>query len=177
MACGVERWHVKTGTDTAAGKVSLKPQATTISALSALPQPSSAKGKYGAPDKRIAPTELTTYSISALVTAYKTEADSDVHLALTDASGKTMIAEIPDPGCVAKSSPFSKQIAAARAIWDKAHSPTKISPGQSFASYVDLKPPVKVTLTGVGFFDALHGQRGVAPNGIELHPVLSVTLH
>ena len=29
------------------------------------------------------------------------------------------------------------------------------------------------TLTGVGFFDELHGQTGVAPNGIELHPVLS----
>ena len=26
---------------------------------------------------------------------------------------------------------------------------------------------------GVGFFDTLHGQRGVAPNGIELHPVLA----
>jgi hypothetical protein len=25
---------------------------------------------------------------------------------------------------------------------------------------------------GVGFFDSVHGQPGVAPNGIELHPVL-----
>ena len=30
-----------------------------------------------------------------------------------------------------------------------------------------------VTLTGVGYFDPIHGQSGVAPNGIELHPVLS----
>jgi hypothetical protein len=29
------------------------------------------------------------------------------------------------------------------------------------------------TISGVGFFDFLHGQRGVAPNAIELHPVLS----
>ena len=29
------------------------------------------------------------------------------------------------------------------------------------------------TLTGVGFFDVIHGQTGVAPNGIELHPILS----
>jgi hypothetical protein len=28
------------------------------------------------------------------------------------------------------------------------------------------------TVTGVGFFDFWHGQRGVAPNAIELHPVL-----
>ena len=30
-----------------------------------------------------------------------------------------------------------------------------------------------VRLTGVGFFDVPHGQRGVAPSAIELHPVLS----
>jgi hypothetical protein len=30
-----------------------------------------------------------------------------------------------------------------------------------------------VRLTGVGFWDEIHGQTGVAPNGIELHPVLS----
>ena len=29
------------------------------------------------------------------------------------------------------------------------------------------------TITGVGFFDFIHGQTGVAPNGIELHPVVS----
>jgi hypothetical protein len=29
------------------------------------------------------------------------------------------------------------------------------------------------TLSGVGFFDQIHGQTGVAPNGIELHPVVS----
>jgi hypothetical protein len=27
-------------------------------------------------------------------------------------------------------------------------------------------------VTGVAFFDFLHWQTGVAPNGIELHPVL-----
>ena len=31
-----------------------------------------------------------------------------------------------------------------------------------------------VTVTGVGFFDFLHGQTGVAPNGIELHAVLDI---
>jgi hypothetical protein len=32
----------------------------------------------------------------------------------------------------------------------------------------------RATVTGVGFFDRLHGQDGVAPNGIELHPVLKI---
>jgi hypothetical protein len=30
----------------------------------------------------------------------------------------------------------------------------------------------RAQITGVAFFDFLHGQTGVAPNGIELHPVL-----
>jgi len=32
------------------------------------------------------------------------------------------------------------------------------------------------TITGVAFFDRVHGQIGVAPNGIELHPVLSIKI-
>jgi len=31
-----------------------------------------------------------------------------------------------------------------------------------------------VRITGVGFFDYIHGQRSVAPNGVEPHPVLNV---
>jgi len=30
----------------------------------------------------------------------------------------------------------------------------------------------RAVVTGVAFFDFLHGQTGVAPNGIELHPIL-----
>ena len=30
----------------------------------------------------------------------------------------------------------------------------------------------KATIRRIGFFDYLHAQTGVAPNGIELHPVL-----
>ena len=31
-----------------------------------------------------------------------------------------------------------------------------------------------VTITGIGFLDRLHDQEGAAPDGIELHPVLSI---
>lgn len=34
---------------------------------------------------------------------------------------------------------------------------------------------IAVTVTGVGFFDFKHGQSGVAPNAIELHPVLGIS--
>jgi hypothetical protein len=36
-------------------------------------------------------------------------------------------------------------------------------------------PPTKARITGVGFFDKVHGQDGVSQaNGIELHPVLKI---
>ncbi len=45
--------------------------------------------------------------------------------------------------------------------------------GQPSAS--SFKPcTATVEVTGVGFFDFLHGQTGVAPNGIELHPMLAI---
>jgi hypothetical protein len=36
-------------------------------------------------------------------------------------------------------------------------------------------PPTRAQITGVGFFDKIHGQMGVSQlNGIELHPVLKI---
>lgn len=38
--------------------------------------------------------------------------------------------------------------------------------------------PTAATITGVGFFDRVHDQMGVAmKNGIELHPVLDIKFH
>lgn len=34
--------------------------------------------------------------------------------------------------------------------------------------------PKRAKITGVGFFDRLHGQTGVAATGIELHPILDL---
>jgi hypothetical protein len=36
-------------------------------------------------------------------------------------------------------------------------------------------PATPATVTGVGFFDKVHGQTGVSQsNGIELHPILKI---
>jgi len=40
---------------------------------------------------------------------------------------------------------------------------------QKFGEITRFEPNVPVTITGVAFFDKLHGQEGVAANGIELH--------
>lgn len=158
--CGTERWPVKTGTDGDAGSVNLN-QITpiTMSSLTALAAPASLPE-----NNRVAPTETTVFTLNATLTEYVLEDDSDYHLVLQDAAGKTMIAEIPLPGCVGQSSPFLTAISTARSEFNAKFTAT--------TAFKTANIPVQIT--GVGFFDVLHGQTGVAPNGIELHPVLDV---
>lgn len=156
-SCGIERRPVKTGEDADATKVDLsKTVTTTVAALIALPAPASAA-------TRLAPTETTVFAVQATLSGFKFEADSDYHLVLNDRQGHTMIVEIPSPSCVS-GGPFVAAIAEARSVFD-----AKFRAGRSF-----VKTNTPVTVRGVGFFDRIHGQLGVAPNGIELHPVLSI---
>jgi hypothetical protein len=161
--CGVERWSVKTGTDADIASVNLNSQTTTtISSLRGLAQPATLPA-----NNRIAPTEDTVFVVDATLTQYKLETDSDYHLVIQDASGNTMIAEIPAPTCVGSGSPFAGQISTARSTFDGKFSVT--------SSFQTTSIPVRIT--GVGFFDFLHGQTGVAPNGIEIHPVLNIVFN
>jgi hypothetical protein len=109
------------------------------------------------PTARVAPTEDMTYQVSASLTEFKTEADSDYHLVLSSGA-KTMIAEIPSPACVT-GGPFLAGIANARAEFDA----RLMSSTQRFQ-----KVNMPATVTGVGFFDRIHGQTGVAPNGVDI---------
>jgi hypothetical protein len=161
--CGVERWSVKTGTDPDAGLVDLNNAVpTTIQALGALTPPLDPPGPPL--NSRIAPAETTVYVINALMTLYKKETDVDYHVVIQDETGHTMIVELPCACCVGPSSPFGAAIAAARAKFDARFTATD--------NFQTANVPVQVK--GVGFFDFIHGQTGVAPNGIELHPVLEL---
>jgi hypothetical protein len=161
--CGVERWSVKTGTDADVSQVNVNSSTnTTISTMRAIPAPSPIPA-----NNRVAPTETTVWVINATLTMFKLESDSDYHLVIQDASGNTMIAEIPSPTCVGSGSPFLPGITNARSEFDAKFTAT--------TSFQTANIPVKVT--GAGMFDFLHGQTGVAPNGIELHPVLDIVFN
>jgi len=150
---------VKTGTDADAAKADLSAvQPTTIAHLAALTPPPVLPQA-----SRIPPAEVTVYQVTATLGGYKIEADRDVHAVLSDGT-QTMIAELPDPACAAGSR-FLPQITAARNWFDARFHPTD---AWQHAGAV-------VTVTGVGFWDFLHGATGQAPNGIELHPVLGIT--
>ena len=168
--CGVEYWNVKTGTDADAASVNLNNVIqTTVNDLRAIPIPyppigDRPRGADGQSATRIPSTEFTVFQVPGTLTFYKLETDVDYHMVLQDNAGNTIIGEVPSPACVGAGSPFAAGIAIARAKVD-----ARLTPADGFQS-----ANLPVQMKGVGFFDILHGQTGVAPNGIELHPLLDV---
>ncbi|MDQ3533454.1 MAG: hypothetical protein M3456_14010 [Actinomycetota bacterium] len=73
-----------------------------------------------------------------------------------------MIVEFPDPSCVRRRLKRDA-IRDARRSFENACGPI----GSSFQRLSGT-----ARITGVGFWDIDHGQTGIAPNAIELHPVL-----
>jgi hypothetical protein len=164
VKCGHERWLVKTLTDTAAANVDLAHfTSKTVEELRRLNVPKS----WSNDSPRIAPVETTIYRVNALLMAMKREeTDSDIHLVIADPKvGGSMIAEFPADGCTGTASPEARSLM--KGARDAIAAACGGEPGKSF---VTLRG--RAILSGVGFFDRIHKQGGVAPNGIEIHPVL-----
>jgi hypothetical protein len=118
---------------------------TTVAFLTSLHRPAVV------PARRL-PFERHIYGVLAAVTLVRQEADGDLHLVLR--SGRAhMIAEAPNaPFCTARATAFRKKQM------------------RTVRSRVRLCTRARVV--GVAFWDYFHGQTGVAPNAIELHPIL-----
>ena len=163
LACGTERWAVKTGADRDASAVNLTPETTTIAALSDLHAPPKPNTRA---TSRFSPTEFKTFAISGIIVGIKKETDEDYHIVLQapdDVEG-TMVIESVSPNCTDRSL-FTQQIKDVRQAIDQ-----KVKGISGKMKKLNLP----VTVTGIGFFDPIHGQTGVAPNGIELHPILGI---
>lgn len=162
--CGIERWSVKTLTDNGASRVNFTPTAATVDQLRARPAPD-----VGRNSPRLT-GEFSAYRLEVRLRSMKIENDSDIHLVIADPSNAqhTMVVEFPKAGCVRKAGATARRrMARARAAL------THACGAAGTGSFRLLTGTA--TITGVAFFDVIHGQRGVAPNGIELHPVLSFT--
>jgi hypothetical protein len=140
--CGVERWNIKTLKD----RPRLLPaRPATVAQLISLPRPM----PFPPVGRLLA--ERRIYSVVAAVTLDREEVDLDHHLVLSS-GGKTMIAETPSRVCTQGATVLRrKQMESAR---------------------VASRVCAEARVVGVAFFDYKHGQTGVAPNAIELHPVL-----
>jgi hypothetical protein len=185
--CGTERWNTKTLDDPDANQVSTAAKSATIDSLVSLPVPSG----YSANNDthRYTPTEDNLYTVRAWLVGFKEEADRDLHVVIADPSltsitkadltppkkGQVdnrptgiMVAEIPDPQCASViAGGHASQISHVRTSFKNCFG----APSMSFQQFSDR---MIVDITGVGFFDKIHGQTGVARNGIELHPVLRI---
>jgi hypothetical protein len=109
--------------------------------------------------------ETTTYRVRASLVEWKQQGDGDIHLVIADPRNlaATMIVEFPEQRCLSHSRNRAAMLAARSAVLGACGAPRRTS-FQPLAG--------SATVKGVGFFDGVHGQPGVAPNGIELHPVL-----
>lgn len=124
----------------------LPPVRTTVRYLVSRPEP------LDRPSTRLQ-FERHVFTVTAGVELIREEADDDLHVVLTS-DGRTMIAEATAAACDTRAVPFRRrQIAAARS---------------------HVEPCIRARVTGVAFFDFPHGQTGVAPNAIELHPILAL---
>lgn len=159
---GADRWAVKTLTDSSAKKIRLTAIKSSVLEMRSFRPGRKISGKT----PRFA-EEFKTYEIICRIPEYLREDDGDFHLVLADTlyPDSTIIGEIPNPLCptVQKSSQINKIASAAAYFVEnvKAKGAGKIKPGI-------------YKVKGVCFYDRVHGQKGGAKNGIELHPILSI---
>lgn len=170
--CGYVRWAVKTGTDPLAAKINPKPVVETIDQLRHLPAPYDVNAPGIHNYRRFVPAETVTVRLHARLVAYAVQQDGDYHLVLVDDHQRSIIAEIPNPACV-KGGPLAAGITAARAAFSRTmhYNPPPVPAGHYSPGFVTANR--QVTVVGVVFFDSVHGQHGVAPNGVELHPLIA----
>jgi hypothetical protein len=161
QACGNERWAVKTLTDPAAKEVNFKPRPDSIAHLVTLPLPA----QLGARTK----AEKVSVSIRVRLVATKLEPDGDIHLIVGEPGNPraTMIVEFPELACT-HGAQHRWAMERAKRRFLAAEGPVG---GDKYRVLSGT-----ATISGVVFFDFLHGQHGVAPNGVELHPVLRFRL-
>ncbi len=85
------------------------------------------------------------------MTLVRHEADEDFHLVL-ESGANDMIAESPSSACARRATPYQRR--------------------QMREACMKLRLCSQARVVGVAFFDFKHGQTGVAPNAVELHPIL-----
>jgi hypothetical protein len=164
LACGTERWFVKTLADADALKVNLESvDQTSIEALNGF-----ATHCSGLPDSRRYAEEYTVFEVVGRITYVAHEDDRDYHIAIEDpnAPGYTVVTELADTLCAgAIISPHFSALSGGEAMWRLLLNDRQ--PSELVGTTVKVR--------GVGFYDFAHGQRGRSRNCIELHPIVSIT--
>lgn len=167
VACGVERRAVKQLLDADAKNVAFGNVInSTVTRLGKLMRPAQT-GPRQKKERRVYRARVILDSMPGKKLGFKLEEnDNDIHLAVRDASGATIVTEFIDRRCTAGAKRRTAMESARAALIAACGQPPK-------GRFRELRG--SATITGVLFFDFPHHQRGKAPNTAELHPVLSFT--
>ena len=159
--CSSWRSDVKTLSDPDRRDVNFHARRTTIQSLRRVDPPNT----LSAHTPRLGGVESRVNQVRAQVVEARAKRDGTIHLVIAARNDRndTMIVQFPADRCV-DSSFRRPEMRRARARSLDACGPIP----QGFTELTG-----NVVIRGVGFWDEVHGQRGVAPNGLELHPALS----
>jgi hypothetical protein len=120
---------------------------------------------------RLGPVETTVYRVEGYIAGFDDGPDRGRRLILygLERSSVSIAAEVPDPACVgACRSGFAESFARIRESLDRHLGDTALALAHR------VRGPVRVRITGVGFFDGDYARIDAAPNRFELHPVLDI---
>jgi hypothetical protein len=163
LACGVERWFVKTLADEDANKV----DTTIVTPISIRELNGFATHCSDLPERRTFAEEFKVFEVVGRITYASHEDDRDYHIALEDPSapGFTVVTELADTLCQGVvMSPDVTALMGAQNMFQM------LLGNRSPSTLVGTL----VRATGVGFYDFAHGQLGRSRNCIELHPILAI---
>lgn len=165
QGCGVERWDIKTLSDSDTTYINFKRVIR-----STVHEQVNMSAPFGRLNNRLA-SETAIYSIDCFVIGYKKEPDQDIHIIVEDINtDETMVIELMSSDCPEVRNTSRYKMAAELYQWFVENI------GVPHTSFTFLTNHKKVNITGVGFWDYLHGQKGMANNGREIHPVLSMKI-
>jgi hypothetical protein len=164
VGCAFNRTEVKSLRDPTAARIEFDlPIDTTVSALNAIQPHCSPTG-----NRRVRHEELRVYRIEGTILRLKRERDHDIHIVLADTTNPKdhIIVESDDPNFGKNvGSPYRNKLTAARRMMDALVA--------SADAFEDLRGTI-VRVTGIGFFDVNHLQKGRSRSCIELHPILTI---
>ena len=151
---GKERWEIKTLKDIDSYSIDTSTLDVTIYDLRNIPRPEGINRNT----ERL-PLEIQQFTVVCKIKYVRLEKDGDYHVVVCDTNdvNSEMIVEIIKPSY--GSTRYYQQFKKVR---------------DTFTYYKRNRKLINqiFEITGVGFFDLFHNQKGLAPNGIELHPVL-----
>lgn len=159
--CGSDlaRWNAKTLND--GSQLTTVAIHTTIAEQDSLPRPPKWQAQPRYPNERV----LLTLE-GDIVMAGEEANDNDFHLVFTDGNN-SMIIEIPSPD-------DCQEITTHQTEYELARKKAESLFGTITGTAVHPVTPKHVKVTGYGFYDKIAHGDGHAPNGREIHPVLSI---